>query len=383
MRGLISCAILVMLSHPVLGQGLSYVPGSNGGRAVMAYASDQAPTSFGAGSVVPAPVGSTTSVTPLNFGPPVRGGGGSLLGVASQIYAAADFIYMDRNNDSYHRSIVVDANSGSQLISTQDLDFDFEPGVRATVGWRSPCCWLCSAWEFTYLGIFDWDDSATVVGSDNLSAAGDLGFVVNGFTLAETMQTSYGSRVHSGEANCFKCFYNHVDCDHFRSIDWLWGLRYLKLDENLSLVGNNDAVAAALYDVDVNNNLYGAQLGARIRSFHGKWGWEITKKIGVYGNDESQRQQIIDELGVNDVLFRTASASGEDVAFVTDLSASVVYHVSRHCGLRCGYNLLWIDGVALAANQLDFNDLIDSGTSLRDGDDTFLHGLHVGFEVNW
>ena len=379
MRSLVFCTILALLSQPAWGQGLTPIHGSSGGRPVIAFTSDETPA-----APVPAPAPYSESIAPQTdyFGPAARGVGA--WGVASLLYATADFIYMDRSNDSNHREIVIDADNGNSLLTTRDLGYDFEPGVRATVGLRRPPCGaLCSAWEFSYVGVFDWDDSATVYGDNNLSAAGDVGFVVNGFTLAEAMRTSYSSKVHSGEANCFRCICNYCCCNHHRRVDWLWGVRYLKLDEDLTLLGNNVNVADAIYNIDTDNNLYGAQIGGRIRSFHGRWGWEVTKKIGLFANDLSQRQNIVDELGVNDVLYRSASASGDDVAFLADLNVSAIYKVSQRCGLRFGYNLLWIEGVALAANQLDFSDRVDSGSYIRKGDGTFLHGFNVGLEVNW
>jgi hypothetical protein len=384
MSRLVCCIILALLSQPVLAQGLTTVPNINGGRAVIAFASDSQPSGTGAVAAVPSPMPYAEEIAPSTdyFGPGT-GRNVGWWGVPSLFYATADAIFWDRDNDSYHRSMVINANSGNTLLSTRDLDYNFEPGVRATIGWRLPCCRLCSAWEFTYLGVFDWDDSASVVGDNDLSAAGDLGFVVNGFTLAESMRTSYSSKVHSAEANCFKCICNYCCCHYHRRIDWLWGVRYLKLDEDLSLLGNNENVAAALYNVDADNNLYGAQIGGRIRSFHGKWGWEVTKKVGLFANDASQRQYIVDELGVNDVLYRSGSASGDDVAFVTDLNVSLICQVCRSAGLRFGYNLLWVEGIALAPNQLDFNDLANSGNYLRTGDGSFMHGFHVGLEVNW
>jgi hypothetical protein len=52
-------------------------------------------------------------------------------------------------------------------------------------------------------------------------------------------------------------------------------------------------------------------------------------------------------------------------------------------GLRAGYNLIWLDGLALAPDQWDFSNTPASGTSLVDGGSLFLHGANLGVERRW
>jgi hypothetical protein len=68
---------------------------------------------------------------------------------------------------------------------------------------------------------------------------------------------------------------------------------------------------------------------------------------------------------------------------VGDLGLSLLLRMSSVCGLRCGYNLLWVEGVALAPDQLDFSDARRSGTYVRSGAGAFLHGFNLGLEVGW
>jgi hypothetical protein len=45
---------------------------------------------------------------------------------------------------------------------------------------------------------------------------------------------------------------------------------------------------------------------------------------------------------------------------------------------------MWIEGLALAPDQLDFDFAIDpSGNQLRNGGGMFLHGVNVGLEARW
>ena len=286
--------------------------------------------------------------------PPPQGPPGRV--VLAPCYGTLEAMFLRRTNDNFTQPMVVDVDSGNTLLSTDDFDFDYESGVRATLGLRAPCGCCDSALEVTYLGAFDWDSSEVVTGFNNLAVAGDLGFVVNGFTLAESIRADYGSRLDSVESNYVRCLGETRYCGGYRRIDGLVGFRYLSFDENLSLLGNNQNVANAIYNVDSENNLYGAQIGSRMRSHNGYWGWELLGKAGVFANHASQRQSIVDELGVNDFLVRDAAACGSNTAFVGELGLSLFKRVSCACGVRGGYNLLWIEDIALAPDQLDFSD---------------------------
>ena len=52
-------------------------------------------------------------------------------------------------------------------------------------------------------------------------------------------------------------------------------------------------------------------------------------------------------------------------------------------GSWAGYNLLWIEGVALAPDQLDFTNTPTSGTGLTSSSGLFLHGFSAGLEGRW
>ena len=299
------------------------------------------------------------------------------------VYGSVDALFWHRTNDSFKQPFVVNANNGEQIYSTSDLDFQYEPGIRATIGLGHAGICCLPAFEITYLGIYDWDERVGATGDNLLSLAGDLGSVVNGFTLAEGIGTEYGSKLNSLETNYFGCILETCCCDCYRRLEWLAGFRYLSLDEDLTTLGYNENVANAVYRIDTNNDLYGGQLGSRYRAFKGCWGFEAVGKAGIYGNDSDQQQFIVDELGVNDVVLRSASASGGYTTFVGELGLSGIAKLTRRCSLRCGYNVMWIEGVALAPNQLDFTDTNTSGTALRRNDGTFIHGFNFGLECGY
>ena len=76
------------------------------------------------------------------------------------VYGQVEALFLMREPRFTQQPIVVDATTNTTLLSTSDLDFNFEPGVRATVGMR-----LCEgrALEFSYFGLWQGDASAVVV----------------------------------------------------------------------------------------------------------------------------------------------------------------------------------------------------------------------------
>jgi hypothetical protein len=70
-------------------------------------------------------------------------------------------------------------------------------------------------------------------------------------------------------------------------------------------------------------------------------------------------------------------------AFIGELGFSATYQVTSTLYAKAGYNLLWVEGIARAPDQLDFTDTPESGTALVIGKGAFLHGANVGLEARW
>jgi len=75
--------------------------------------------------------------------------------------------------------------------------------------------------------------------------------------------------------------------------------------------------------------------------------------------------------------------NGGSAAFVGELNLTGIYQLNQTWGLRAGYNLMWIEGVALAPAQTDFTLTSTSGTGLNRGGGLFLHGINLGLEARW
>jgi hypothetical protein len=293
-------------------------------------------------------------------------------------YAWVDGLLVSRDNGASGQAIVLDLNTDEVLASSDDVDFDWTGGVRAGYGHR--ICG-CLSLEFGYLGVFGLDGDETVELEDSLTLPDDFGVQVNNFFAADEVTIRYESDLHSGEANLVCCCCCCDCCGRCYSLEYLTGFRYISLNESFSMTAFDSAEGTSTYRVKAKNDLYGAQVGARARNCYGRWSLESTAKAGVYGNDMEQQQSSI--VDFQNVVYLPASGSREgDVAFVGDFNITGIYRLNGCWGLRAGYNLIWIEGVALAADQLNFvND--GSTPDLVDGGGVLLHGANVGLEARW
>jgi hypothetical protein len=305
------------------------------------------------------------------------------------VYGYAEALFMQRSHGDPDRDILLDSSTNQSALNSRDLNFNYSPGVRAVVGF----CY--DGWlplELGYFGLFDSKASATVTSADtgdpflgNLTFPGDLGAASNVFAGAQQVTVDYTSEIHSGEINYHCCCCrNDCCCSCPQSFEWLAGFRYLSLREKLVINGQRNEVGGvenANYDVWSSNDLYGGQLGARWRVCHGGWSWEATAKGGVFANSENEKQQFIDF--PNFPLRPLVSGSGSTTSFVGELNLTGIYQINNVWGIRAGYNLMWIEGVALAPDQLDFSFTSTSGSQIERNGGIFLQGANIGLEARW
>jgi hypothetical protein len=306
-------------------------------------------------------------------------------------YGQVDVLFLQRVSLFTNQPVVVDAISGTTLLSTSSLNSSFAPGLQATFGMRLGCG---RALEFNYLGLFAGSTSAFAVspGPGSFLIFGDnlAGNVFVGFDRA---QLNLSSGLQSFAMNlpcCCGCCDCCEGCDgqsvaRCRSFSWFTGIRYLNLSERLNIAAQSTVGGApenGSYNVRTTNNLFGPQIGARARSTRGRWGWDATGTVGIFGNSARQTQTVTDF--PNFVLRPTVSNSKVGAAFVGWTNVSGLYLLNNVWNLRAGYNVLWIQGLALTQNQLDFNFATSpSGNQLNRSGGLLLHGVNVGLEARW
>ena len=163
------------------------------------------------------------------------------------------------------------------------------------------------------------------------------------------------------------------------------GFRFVDFDETMAFYATVGGTAVPPLFVRSFNDLYGFQLGSDITVWDrgGPFRLLATGKAGIYGNwacnradDAGQRPGYVD------------SASTGHAAFLGEIGVAATYQITPRLTARAGYQVTWLDGVALASQQeprLDpAHDPTDFGKpSVATGGMAFYHGVMGGFDFRF
>jgi hypothetical protein len=172
--------------------------------------------------------------------------------------------------------------------------------------------------------------------------------------------------------------------------DWITpfaGFRCVEFNELLAYAatpGGGDPVPMFVRSL---NDLYGFQIGSDITLWDrgGPFRVLATGKAGVYGNSARNRADDGGHSGDPDYV---DSASTGHAAFLGEICLAGTYQITDRLTARVGYQVMWLDGVALASEQqprLDpAHDPEDFGSpSVATGGTAFYHGLVAGFDLRF
>ena len=329
---------------------------------------------------------------------PGRGGVSAAEPSADRHYGIAEALFWQRNNATRARPIAVDAGGAADVavLSSRDLVPPVGVGTRVLYGDYGSAG---MGWEVGYLGVYDMQTRDVVVGDrPTIQAAGALGFAPAGFNNGVGAGADYESAVNSIEANAvFHRFDGGFDrCSRYPwqrccgyeggSLDWLAGFRWAGLEETARLgVLPEGFPAPNTYTVESSSNLFAAQTGVRGRMVFEQWALEGWMKVGLAGTALSQSQSMTNLL-IPEAPYRTArSGDGGGVGMIADMNLSAIWRLSDVWGLRIGYNLFWLTGVALAPDQWDFSAATgpEAGTAIRSTGSVFFNGANLGLEARW
>ena len=277
-------------------------------------------------------------------------------------YLQADALFMTRSSGT-GAGILLLPNFTGAAIGGHDLTYNVTSGPRVTFGVPLGAM---SAAEFTYFGLYDLHSSLNFAGPARpVNAPPVLG---SDFRLFDRTD------VNNAEVNYRRWLGNNFSV--------LGGFRYVNLHDQLndSFLRTPPGGPVPVHTRnETDNNLYGLQLGADWYAPVTKRFWfDFGGKAGIFLNSATSSAS-----GFGPPLPPLhASAHADQTAFVGELALTAVYQVTPHFFLRGGYRVMWLEGVALAPDQLaatGFNNLptINTGAGL------LLHGALAGFELRW
>jgi Putative beta barrel porin-7 (BBP7) len=284
-------------------------------------------------------------------------------------YISAEALVLHRSNGTGNIPIVLDSsNNNNVLLTTQNLGFNTVTAPSFMVGYDYS---YHTAFEVSYFGVSDSQASAHQLGAtNNLSLPGDLSLFPSDYFDSSQVVVHYASRFSNAEFNVVR---------KFGCWNWLIGFRYLRLNEYLDIASTGLSGTTSDYSINTRNNMFGAQLGLRYAINHNRWMFQATVKGALLGN-ASQQFQTIGDAG-NTVLLRPNQLrDGGNLAFASDAMVSGTYQLTEHIFLKAGAQLTYVNGLVLAANQLDYTIFSTQATGLGHGGNVLFTGASFGFE---
>lgn len=286
-------------------------------------------------------------------------------------------IAVDVSAAFFHRSrpepqtLVVSPTNALQQINGDDFEFGVTPGIEAGIIAYDVAPLLDIELRATWLEDWTARTSATFTGTTvGISASPPLGTSGprNGFTI-------YDSRFLSTELNA-----RYRPSNRCKDITFLLGIRSMRLDErlNITLADPNGVLPNELAQARSNNRLVGLQLGVdKVFANRCNWCLKFTGRAGLYGNNGHQRSQLI-SLATPPVTFPASGGEG-DHAFHAELGVSGKFRLSSCANIIASYRAMFIDGVALASDQLAATNFLTS-SGYSNSRSVMLHAATVGLE---
>jgi hypothetical protein len=312
--------------------------------------------------------------------------------VAPRWYVRGEVVWLfrnspnDRNLTSYNNaSKSTDPLNNRFILDTDALPFGVAPGMRLTVGHYLTDQ---TAIEGEYYGANNWDQRAATL---NYASAGGLGplsaywgtgggpFSTSAFTNSNQQIATFHSSFDSAELNVRQWV--------LPSLSVLAGFRYINVADQFQLTATNDSTnidagQVGYYRTWTNNNLGGVQVGSEYtHDLYARWLFiSIEGKTGLFVNFVDQENLLFN----TGTTYNERSSRETQFAGMFDFSVSLTALIGSHLTLRGGYTFLFLDGVALATDQLDTNPtMANSRNFLADKGSMTLQGPFLGAELAW
>jgi hypothetical protein len=267
--------------------------------------------------------------------------------------------------------IVLSTHTGATLLDASDFSFNWAAGADIEVVRRVVNYEAIDAIDFRYFGVQS-------LNADTSIDTGGLwrpAYALHGSIPRSLVNTVYSSQFHSAELNA------HRD-SAYSWLTWLAGFRWIGLDEQTDLsvqLVSNGTISS--YTYATRNNLYGGQIGTALKLWDhgGPFRINCLTKAGLYGNTATNKYDGIDSFG-NYALLSTDRSS--PLAFVGDINLTAAYQLSKHIALQGGYQMLWVQGVAVAGDQTAVIDLTNH-TGIAANGGVFYHGAMASVNFTW
>jgi hypothetical protein len=287
-------------------------------------------------------------------------------------YFQADILWLNRFHTPNVPIAVTLPPGSSEVLNSRDASQSgmYRPGALLTLGRRFD---QVSAVELTFFGFNDWKNSSEVFGPSTLSLDGPLANVTQDYIFADRILIDYESSLYNVEGNYLQTI---------SGLTLLTGFRYMRFNESFNIHSDVFALGSGSdYLVRAKNNLIGGQLGLGFNTQWDRLTVDLLGKFGVYANVAEQNTLMKD---LNNTFVRR---NFQDHVIATSVLGEAAvngsYRIFDWLAVRAGYRFMWINNLALAPDQLNFNDAPGDGKSVGAHGYVYMHGGNAGVEIRW
>jgi hypothetical protein len=276
---------------------------------------------------------------------------------------SADALFLNRSRLPSQNLLII--GLAPSLLNANDFDLPVQLGWQIDVTRRLCDDWSLDARYFNLGGQSD-SISTTFEDSANLLVAQQPYF---------TNLAIYTSRLQSVELNACRSLN-----------DWLTvlaGIRYLNLDDRILVYEFAPGDFDGIFQLAGFNDLLGFQIGADAHLLQqGPFSVNMFLKAGIY-DDLARNAFAYDSIALADHYVNGASAN--NLAFCGELGITLTYDLTERLSIRGGYQLLWLDGVALASQQPLYGPTgpLDGQVATGTNGDLFYNGAFAGLEYRF
>jgi len=126
--------------------------------------------------------------------------------------------------------------------------------------------------------------------------------------------------------------------------------------------------------------MYGIQFGGESLFLdRGAFTASLFGKVGIYENSADQNTDMVNIPGAVASTFGTASKT----AFIGDVGIFGHYLINDCWSIRGGYQVLFLDGVALASDQIFASNIVTGTATVDVGNTAVYQGFFASIEKSW
>lgn len=178
------------------------------------------------------------------------------------------------------------------------------------------------------------------------------------------------------------------------TVEFLYGLRFLRIDSEMQAYGIGGSLADSNWDSEVENKMFGPQVGLRWQRTKGRWAIRSEGRFTAAMNVRDAALQgtfgsRLQPSAVNSPLYfnpTTFSQYDSDIAFspLGEGRLEAVYNVTQKFALKVGYTGTYLANMGYGSNMVNYTLPSLSLRSLDDIDTQhfFANGVNFGFEIN-